>query len=39
MSEVVTGDISELLKRAIHSKYVACDEAPTFRYNDLTMQR
>lgn len=39
MSEVVTGDISELLKRAIHSKYVACDEAPTFRYSESTRQR
>lgn len=32
MSEVVTGDILIASKKRF-MQYVACDEAPTFRYN------
>ena len=39
MSEVVTGDILISQKGGFNIQYVACDERPTFRYNDLTMQR
>lgn len=33
MSELVTGDILISQKGGFKIQYVACDEAPTFRYN------